>query len=157
MKAVLFFMCFISSITFAASDMPKSCKRVSDFSNTVMLKRGHTTTYLIKNVSQHQLWLTHPIANPSASAGWSSELDKNRWSALQLEKDKEAFELSCIESKPGHEQQIPCKGVIIVCDYKSIKAPKTLTSSFWAGENMPLDELMTHLEGRGYTISEDSK
>lgn len=146
-------MSFIfSTVVLSVTDVPKSCHMLSNITNNAVLKRDNTMTYLIKNISDQQLWLTHPNEDLGASAGWTSQLDAGRWSAIHLEKNKEAFTLNCIETKPGREQQIPCRGVLIVCGDAKMKAPDDLASSFWAGENLPFDELINHLKGRGFSI-----
>ena len=73
---------------------------------------------MIHNISEMDLWITHPISDPSAGAGWSSRLQSKRWSAFAL--GSQSFELSCIESKPGHEQQVPCAGALVVCQWPNV-------------------------------------
>src|SRR5690606_917703 len=102
------------------------------------------------NSSQTDLWITHPVSDPSAGAGWSSRLEAGNWSALAL--DKKKFELSCIESRPGHEQQIPCTGMIAVCEWPTVRIPEQAKGTFWAGENMTLAALTAYLGGRGFKL-----
>lgn len=115
-----------------------------------MLSTKKPLLVMIHNLSSTDLWITHPVSEPSASAGWSSRLQAGNWSALAL--DKESFELSCIESKPGHEQQVPCMGVISVCRWPVVTMPKQASGTFWAGEDMSLSALAEHLGGRGFGL-----
>ena len=105
---------------------------------------------MIHNLSTIDLWITHPVTEASANAGWSSRLQGGNWSALAL--DKESFELSCIESRPGHEQQVPCAGLLAACQYSPVKMPKAEAGTFWAGEDMALSALKAHVGSRGIVI-----
>jgi hypothetical protein len=111
-----------------------------------------STIVMIHNLSNGELWITHPVKNASASAGWSSQLESGNWAALAY--NGKAFTLSCVESKPGHEQQIPCSGVIGVCLWSNVKMPEKATGTFWAGENMKLSVLKAYIARRGFVISE---
>lgn len=107
---------------------------------------------MIHNLSNNDIWVTHPETNPSASAGWSSRLQAGKWSALALDSSK-AFALSCIESQPGHEQQIPCAGVLAVCKWPNATMPEHTSGTFWAGEDMALSPLTAYIERRGFVLS----
>jgi hypothetical protein len=136
----------------AEEPFPYECKVMPVSSGTLMLPANAPALVMLHNQSDSELWITHPISDPSASAGWSSRLQSNRWSAFAL--GSQAFELSCIESKPGHEQQIPCSGVITVCQWLGIKTTDKQPVPYWAGENMPLSELLAHLSQRGFQLPE---
>ena len=129
---------------------PASCKPILVKDESIVLNAKEPQVVLIHNLSASDLWITHPVSDPSASAGWSSRLESGNWSALTV--DKEAFELSCIESKPGHEQQVPCAGVTAVCEWQGAKTPEQTTGTFWAGENLSLQTLTAHLNGRGFKL-----
>ena len=145
------FLLFLVGAVYADEKIiPSSCKPVPVEGESVLLTAKKPLLVMIHNVSNTDLWITHPVSEPSASAGWSSRLQAGNWSALAL--DKEAFELSCIESKPGHEQQIPCNGVISVCSWSEMTMPKQAISTYWAGENMILPNLMAHLGGHGFEL-----
>lgn len=131
----------------ASDNMPSGCVPLTIAKETVMLSTKKPLVMMIHNTSPNDLWITHPVSEPSASAGWSSRLDADNWSALAF--DKKEFELSCIESKPGHEQQVPCAGVIAVCEWDGVSFPETLSGTFWAGENMTLSALIAHVSERG--------
>lgn len=133
----------------ADENMPTSCKPITVEGESVMLSAEKPVLVLIHNQSKTDLWITHPVSDPSASAGWSSRLQGGNWSALAL--DKESFELTCIESKPGHEQQVPCTGVISACRW-SMTMPAQTTGTFWAGEDMSLSALTAHLGSRGFEL-----
>jgi hypothetical protein len=134
----------------ADSAAPPSCTPLVVKDESIILTTKKPILVLIHNSSKGDLWITHPISEPSASAGWSSRLQADHWSALAL--NKESFELSCIESKPGHEQQVPCAGAISVCLWSSVQIPTEGSGTFWAGEDMSLNSLMEHLGGRGFKL-----
>ncbi|MBA2652715.1 MAG: hypothetical protein H0U73_10675 [Tatlockia sp.] len=131
-------------------NLPSSCKSVPIEGSSLMLTAEKPGLVMIHNVSNNDSWLTHPSSEVGASAGWSSRLQAGNWSALAL--DKNAFELNCIESKPGHEQQIPCSSIISVCKWSKVIKSDKENGTFWAGENMSLSALISHLEGRGFKI-----
>lgn len=151
MKFVLSMLFALFTINASADDnnIPSSCKPVSVQGESVKLSAKKSVLIMIHNLSKNDLWITHPVSEPGASAGWSSRLQAGNWSALAL--DKNAFELSCIESKPGHEQQVPCTGAISVCEW-AVKMPAQSNGTYWAAEDMALSGLIEHLGGRGFTL-----
>jgi hypothetical protein len=99
------------------------------------------------------LWVTHPVTNPGASAGWTTRLQGGNWTALALKKGP--FVLNCIESRPGHEQQVPCEGEIAVCKWnaKKVKIPAdSQGTTFWVAEDMSLDALIAAVGARGFVL-----
>ncbi|GGI87203.1 hypothetical protein [Legionella impletisoli] len=135
----------------AEETLPFGCKPVAVTEETVKLKASKSALVMIHNWSTSDLWITHPVSDPGASAGWSSRLQAGNWSALAL--TEKEFELSCIESKPGHEQQIPCSGVLSVCKYTNIAWPlKSDGSTYWAGEDQSLNALKSYIGRRGFVI-----
>ncbi|CDZ76066.1 hypothetical protein BN59_00330 [Legionella massiliensis] len=152
MKAVLFifFLGLVGGVYADNSTLPATCKPVRIKQASANLSAKKPLLVMIHNLSSTDLWITHPVSDPSASAGWSSRLQAGNWSALAL--DKDGFELSCIESKPGHEQQVPCSGVIAICKWSTIAVPEKEKGTFWAGENMTLSALASHLGGRGFEL-----
>jgi hypothetical protein len=140
----------MAAVVYADNTLPSSCKPLQMEGISVMLSAKKPIVMMIHNLSHTGLWITHPVSEPSASAGWSSRLQVGNWSALAL--DKDAFELSCIESKPGHEQQVPCSAVISVCEWPTVVMSTKETGTFWAGEDMTLSGLIAHLKGRGFEL-----
>ena len=141
---------FFTAMAQAQDGFPPTCQALSVQGETLTLEPKQPEVFLIQNLSSNDIWITHPVSEPSASAGWSSRLEAGNWSALTV--DKKAFELSCIESRPGHEQQIACEGVLAVCGWASVKLPANANGTFWAGENMTLAALTAELGGRGYVV-----
>lgn len=107
--------------------------------------------YLIKNTSLTKIWVNHETEDASASAGWAIELQPGKWSALML--DKQSFELSCVELKPGAEQIISCQSVLQICQVQHVQYTSDSKGSYWAAENLGIDSLWDSLEKRGITLN----
>ena len=152
MKYILIMILFFSTLGARAEEMfPAGCVPLVVEGELVKLPAATSTIVMIHNLSNTDLWITHPVENSSASAGWSSRLEGGNWSALAL--SGKPFELSCIESKPGHEQQIPCSGVVGICQWSNATMPPKTSGTFWAGENMTLSPLTAYIERRGFVLS----
>jgi hypothetical protein len=148
---IVLFMGFLSLNLCAKASLPEGCKALMVQGESVTLKpTSKNKLVFIRNNTGSDLWITHPVSDAGASAGWASRIQANHWSALAV--DKAAFVLTCIESKPGHEQQVPCEGAIAVCQWKGVKIPGETTSTFWAAEDQPLSELTTTLGGKGFVF-----
>lgn len=139
-----------SLVTHAEASLPKGCAALAVQGDSVTLSAKTPKVIFIHNLSQTDLWLTHPVVNASASAGWTSRIQADHWSALAV--DKASFIISCIESTPGHEQGIPCEGAIAVCQWKGAKIPEKEKGTFWAGEDLNLAELIAAIGGRGFVL-----
>ncbi len=141
----------LSAAVSAESVLPSGCQAIAVQGESLTLQAKKNKIIFIHNITQHDLWITHPASDQGASAGWSSRLQSSNWSALAL--DKGPFELSCIESRPGHEQQIPCEGAIEVCQWDKVKFPENSKGTFWASEDMSLSALTATIGGRGFILS----
>lgn len=154
MRILAFFFCSLWSFYIAAaSTLPAGCQAVAVQGEVVTLKAKKSSLIFIHNLTSADLWVTHPVTNPGASAGWTSRLQGENWAALALSKGP--FVLNCIESKPGHEQQVPCEGAIAVCKWtgKKVKTPaRDRKTTFWVAEDMSLDALIAAVGARGFVI-----
>lgn len=152
MRVFAFFCCSLFSFGVAAeSTLPVGCQAVAVQGESVTLKAKNSRLVFIHNLSSTDLWITHPVKNPSASAGWTTKIQGGNWSALALKKGP--FVINCIESRPGHEQQVPCEGQIAVCKWNGVKVPeKDQGSTFWAAEDMSLSALTAAVGARGFVI-----
>lgn len=151
MNYFLAIILILGSLNASADEIfPAACKPVMVHEELVKLSAEVPILVMIHNLSTLDIWITHPVSEPSASAGWSSRLQAGNWSALAL--DKKSFELSCIESRPGHEQQVPCAGLLAVCQWTPVTTPKSKSGTFWAGEDMTLSALTAHVGSRGFVL-----
>lgn len=133
----------------ASSLFPPKCQGLEIQQDTLMIKAKKPEIVLIHNQSNVNLWITHPITEVSASAGWSTQLDPDKWLALAVDNP---FELNCIESQPGHEQQISCVTMISACEWSDSHFSGMKKGTFWLAENMDLDKILVELSSRGYKL-----
>ncbi len=151
MKYILSILLSLLTISIHAEEIfPAGCKPLVVQGEVVKLSAKKPALVMIHNLSAVDLWITHPGSDAGVSAGWSSRLQGGHWSALAL--DKKSFELSCIESRPGHEQQVPCAGLLAACQWSKVKMAKSDTGTFWAGEDMSLASLLAHVGSRGFVL-----
>lgn len=147
MAALMSFL--VTNIYAGGSIMPPLCKPVMVDKAELNLTAKKPALVLIYNHSNSELWLSHPVKNIGASAGWTSQLESQKWSALAL--NKKDFKLTCIESKPGHEQEVSCQGLVTVCKWPNQESEKS-KGTYWAGENMSLPALKSYLGDRGFKL-----
>jgi len=140
----------ISFVSNAKEIFPPKCKPLMVNDELLKLSAEKPVIVMIHNLSNVELWLTHQEKDSSANAGWSSKLQANNWSSLAL--TEKSFDISCIESQPGHEQQAPCNGLIAACVWSNVEMPESLSGTFWAGEDMTLSALTAHIGSRGVIL-----
>ena len=146
-------MLAITSLTAAQEMYPKGCSPWVIQTPEVALSSQQPTVMMLHNVSETDLWITQVLKdNPGVHAGFPSLLQAGKWSALTLDKPTEGFTIRCIESKPGHEQPVPCVDVLAVCQWLKTKLPESATGAFWAGENMDFNPLKAYIERRGFIL-----
>lgn len=152
MRVILSIMLILMAVGARAGEIfPVGCTPLVVHDELIKLSADKPVVVMIHNLSKMDIWMTHPESEPSANAGWSSHLQAGHWSALAL--DKKIFELSCIESRPGHEQQVPCAGLVVACQWLNAKMPKKESGTFWAGEDMILSALTAHVGSRGFILA----
>ena len=119
------------------------CKSLVVQEATIILSSKKPVMIMVHNLSSNDLWITHSAPEKSAGVDLSSQIGPDKWSALVLT-DK-TFELKCIESQPGHEQQVPCFGLVAICELTKVSAPQKSKTSHWISENMELRALLENL------------
>lgn len=152
MKRLFFILLFISWNVEAKEIFPQGCVPYALHDEYVELTAEKPIVVMLHNLSENKIWLTHETQNAGAQAGWSSQLDNGKWSALAFGQHKKKFKLSCIESRPGHEQQIPCADVLAVCKWPQSQFPEDKSGTFWAAENMDMLPLKAYLERMGFKL-----
>ncbi len=153
MKNILgLLVCIVSGLAHALDKLPSGCSQLTVQENDLQLVAKKPTVFLLYNQSMQNIWLTHPSNKASMSAGWSSPLDAGKWSAFFT--DKPTFELSCVESKPGHEQQVPCANLIIACTWNTMQIPAQNKGAFWIAENYDQDALLSYMGNHDYPLPE---
>ena len=152
MRIILSVMLLLVTLSAAANEIfPVGCSPLVIKDETIKLSTDKPVLVMIHNLSTINLWMTHPELEPSVNAGWNSQLHAGNWAALAL--DKKLFELTCIESRPGHEQQVPCAGLVVACQWLKGRTPEKESGTFWAGEDMVLSALKAHVGSRGFILA----
>lgn len=116
----LFFLSLLSFVLYAAPN----CTPIPVVGESVEIKSSKPGFILIRNTSMNTLFLTNTKLDASL-------IEAKKWSLLAL--NDKSFSLHCVESKPGHEQLLPCEGVVNVCQLKT-KAPLPHATA-WLSEN----------------------
>lgn len=148
-------LCLLTPATTRAEEvLPESCTPYSIRGESTLLPAGTSRIVMLHNLSESEIWITHP-AESEHDAPWSSRLQPNYWSALVL--GENAFEMSCIESKPGHEQQISCEQTLAVCEWPLKQKEKKLQAPLWAGENMPMTVLIAYIGRHGFELPQKTQ
>jgi hypothetical protein len=151
MKYILVLVVMLGTFNAQAEEIfPAGCTPLTVHEESINLSADSPSVVMIHNLSSIDLWVTHPVAESDASAGWATRLQAGNWSALAL--DQKDFVLTCIESLPGHEQQVPCAGLLAACLWSKVKMPETESGTFWAGENLSLSALTAHIGSRGVVL-----
>lgn len=101
-----------------------ACQPLTLQGETLHLLTKKPMLILFHNITMNNLYLTSDTLDPSLIA-------PDQWSLLALT-DKE-ITFSCLESRPGHEQHIPCESALTVCQIK--KTPKPPAQTGWLAEN----------------------
>lgn len=127
---------------------PKSCEPLA-LKTSIIIPNAKDILW-VKNTSQDNIWLTHPVKNASLSAGWASLIEAGNKSAFIPSKHK--FKLICTESKPGHEQVVACKNVVDACIWHDAKIPSTMQGGFWLSENTSSVKIIQEIAKRGIAI-----
>lgn len=140
----------VSPFIYAEEIFPEGCKPFVVEDELISITAGSSRVIMLHNLGTVDLWITHPVSDPGASAGWSSHLQAGNWSALVM--NDKPFVLSCIESKPGHEQQVACKSVVGACEWNASLPENKSQGIFWAAENMQLNPLIAYLGRQGFKL-----
>ncbi len=144
--ATLVLICLMDGVH-AQEIFPAHCTPFVVSSEQVMVPAQKSMVTMIHNLSSTDLWMAHA----ETSASWSSHLQAGHWSALVL--PEEPFEWRCIESVPGHEQQVSCADVLAVCQWPATTLPKKPSDTVWVGEDMLLSPLIAYMGRQGFVLA----
>jgi hypothetical protein len=152
MKSFTFFGFLLLSVTLhAESTLPVGCKAITVQGESVELDAKKNKLIFIHNITNTDLWITHSAKNTAVSSDLTSRLQAENWSALAIIKG--TFSLNCIESRPGHEQQIPCENSIAVCQWSKVTFPTNhKQTNSWAREDMSLAGLTAAIGANGFVL-----
>ena len=149
--------CLFSVNLYAQEIYPKNCVPWPVKEAQPIYTAAQPVILMLHNLSDHDLWITQPPSDRGVQAGFSSLLQSGKWSALILSQGNEKQTLKCIESQPGHEQEISCANVLAICQWLKAKLPEQTSGIFWGGENMNLAPLQAYLARQGYILNETSR
>lgn len=152
---VLYVFLFFTSTVHAEEIFPPSCKPLAIQGETVLLPAGKPRLIMLHNLSESDLWITHPMTDQNNNTGFSSRLESNHWSALAI--GKKTLSLSCIESKPGHEQQVACQHTLALCEWPITTPKKNKQTVFFTGENMALSSLIAYITRLGFELPQKTE
>ena len=143
---------FISQVAWAASStlscVPLSLKAQNKTITLPGVEDPHTTQiYFLQNISQQSLWIDHPTAGKSVSAGWSSYLHPQKWSAILI--NRKNFVLNCAVIQPGKVDYLNCAKSVKVCVASKTVFHSKRKGSYWLAEDKEWTELLVALEKRG--------
>lgn len=151
-KNILYLILFLNLTGLARGELklPNNCQPIAitsatvDFSSFVV---QNPTLIIIHNLAKTNLWLTlhDEVANYD---NLSSMISADHWAAIIWSHKSSKF--SCIETRPGHEQQISCEGMVFLCRWEITKSKKDIPANFWLAENMSLPILLEHLSSHGF-------
>jgi len=102
--------------------------------------------YFVKNTSARSLWIDHPVAHPSASAGWASYLRSGNWSAIVL--DRKSFSISCVAIQPGKADALDCAEMLSVCVPQNMAVKSLRKGTYWLVEDQPWAAFWAALQKR---------
>lgn len=129
---------------------PAACKAFAIKGDNINIPSGSLRVFMVHNLSAFDVWITHPASDENFDPGWSSRLQGNQWSALAL--DTQSLVLNCVESRPGHEQQVSCEQALAACEWPITSRPEHAHGVFWAGENMTLSALKAYIGRHGFEL-----
>ncbi len=153
MRFISLIVCLYFPLTLWGNEiLPAGCMPIV-ISELIHLPPGKPRLILLHNLSETTLWLI-PRAN-TTKANLSSALAPQQWSSLHL--DQHALTIGCIESKPGHEQEIACHDRVAVCEWIPNRHPKKPSGIVWAAENMTLTPLIAYLGRHGFIVPSSSE
>ena len=103
--------------------------------------------YLLNNTSDSDYWITHPVKDPGASAGWTSDINPGNWSAFTV--NIPGFELTCMKTGQSSMETLPCEKVLKVCRISKPSFKPDMSGNYWVSEDKPLGTVLDEIKGRG--------
>ncbi len=146
---ISFFNCNADNVK---SSFPENCSQSGfEFRDSgIILNPGSKSgqsLYLLNNTSESDFWITHPVKDPGASAGWTSNLDPGNWSAFTA--NIPDFELTCTKTGQGSLDNLPCRKVIQMCRISNPAFKPDMNGNYWVSEDKPLEAVLDEIRSRG--------
>jgi hypothetical protein len=103
--------------------------------------------YLLHNKSDSDYRVTHPVKDPGASAGWTSDLNPGNWSAFTV--NIPGFELTCMKSGQSTMETLDCEKVLSVCRISNPVFKPDMSGNYWVSEDKPQGAVLDEIRSRG--------
>jgi hypothetical protein len=135
-----------------SADFPENCAAagLEYRGGSVILNTNSQTTqglYLLNNKSESDYWITHPVKDPGASAGWTSDINPGNWSAFTVNIPN--FELTCMKSGQSTMETLDCEKVLRVCRISNPAFKPDMSGNYWVSEDKPLGAVLDEIRSRG--------
>ena len=95
--------------------------------------------FLFHNISDKSFIINPILSSPGASAGYTSVLNGNNWSALNVGRD---LNLSCAIQNNERIRYVPCNQVLQICHYPPLQFPTKHEGDFWVAEDKTRNEII---------------
>ena len=109
----------------------------------------HPQLLWLTNTSRQAVIIDMVNKHPSASAGWSSKIDPQNWSAMLQQKSR--FALQCFTAD-GKYRHIDCGNMISACWMPVKAAKKVLNGNYWVSENRSMQGTYENIDHRGFYL-----
>ncbi|MDA8562062.1 hypothetical protein N9L02_02985 [Gammaproteobacteria bacterium] len=144
------FIYLFSQATFATNN--ENCTPIpfaTDGNDIILkLKQKNKSSKIVffHNITNKSIFIDKSNKTQTSSAGWSSYLRPNNWSAIAL--NKRIFKIHCSTIEPGNLITLNCSKVIYTCTPKNYTAKSKLKGSFWLTEDKPWNIFVKALSNR---------
>ena len=144
MRIFIFLLFFLlSSFVWSAETLTCTPLKLKIQNKTILLpdveKDRPSQVYVVHNISPNSLWLDHPTERKGMSAGWSSYIQPNKWSAIVL--NRKDFAISCAVIQPGKVDEEECAKAVKVCHAENMTVTSKRKGSYWLVEDKTWNEL----------------
>lgn len=134
------------------ADFPDNCVETGfDYKNGGVILNADSNSsqslYLLNNKSDSDYWVTHPVKDPGASAGWTSDINPGNWSAFTV--NISGFELTCTKTGQSSMETLSCNKVLRVCRISNPVFKPDMSGNYWVSEDKPLQAVLDEIKGRG--------
>lgn len=138
------FALIFASCGFAKEIFPKGCEAKSIEQEHLQLNASSRQLMFMHNISENNIWLAN-----SSHPRLTLEMKPGQWNVLYLPHGQDVWK--CVQSIPGHEQQISCQTGIALCEWSAkIDKSKRPKQGMWLAENTSYAEAKAYLQRMGW-------
>lgn len=147
---VIAFFILVSEQIMSQELLPAGCSALVIPDERLALDANKHTFVMLHNISNSDVWI---INKENVSGFASSIIHPNHWSALVLNNSVKEVKFSCVESRPGHEQQTSCHDVLAACYWPLAKIPEQKKNTGFVVEDIDLSSLTAYIARLGFVVS----